>query len=365
MIAARPGYARASVPLPGGLARAGVPAVPAGSVRAPPAYRSSNQRKESHGSCLHARAPGGRSPFRPPDPPLEPEDEAVHLRRARRHLHHRPPADARAARGGTRLRPQPRRARRHDPLRRHEEAGAGRDRGAGEARRHAVRQPPLARRPADELAHDLRPHRPPARPAPPEGGGPARAAAREGAHRDARRAREARGEPRRRRRPAPPARRGLHHRPAQGAARGARGAPARHAGHRARRHELRSRRGRLRDPRQRRRDPRVQPDRPRDRRRHRGGQAEASTPQEMRQRPAAEQPQSRSREPEPAPPSRAAEPSRSRPSRRSRSRQPSRRRPPSRGAARRAFAAGGDDDERACDLGKPRQGAPRRRPARG
>ena len=36
-----------------------------------------------------------------------------------------------------------------------------------EARRHAVRQPPLARRPAHELAHDLRPHPAPARAAPP------------------------------------------------------------------------------------------------------------------------------------------------------------------------------------------------------
>ena len=44
-----------------------------------------------------------------------------------------------------------------DPVRRHEEAGAGRGRGRGGARRHAVRQPPLARRPAHELAHDVRP----------------------------------------------------------------------------------------------------------------------------------------------------------------------------------------------------------------
>ena len=47
-----------------------------------------------------------------------------------------------------------------------------------EARRHAVREPPLARRAAHELAHDLRPDRPPARAAPAEGGGPARPAAR-------------------------------------------------------------------------------------------------------------------------------------------------------------------------------------------
>jgi hypothetical protein len=41
-----------------------------------------------------AGADGGvarsRRPLRPPDQALEPEDEAVHLRRAQRHLHHRP-----------------------------------------------------------------------------------------------------------------------------------------------------------------------------------------------------------------------------------------------------------------------------------
>ena len=105
-------------------------------------------------------------------------------------------------------------------------------------------------------------------------GVPARPAAGQGAHRDARRAREARGQPRRRRRHAPPAGRDLHRRPAQGAARGARGAPARAAGDRARRHELRSRRGRLRHPRQRRRDSLVLARDPGDRRRDRGRQAE-------------------------------------------------------------------------------------------
>ena len=61
------------------------------------------------------------------------------------------------------VRAQHRRARRHRAVRRHEEAGAGRGRERGGARRHAVRQPPLARRPAHELAHDLRPHPAPAR----------------------------------------------------------------------------------------------------------------------------------------------------------------------------------------------------------
>ena len=136
------------------------------------------------------------------------------------------------------------RARRLGPLRRHEEAGAGRRPRRGEPCRHAVRQPPLARRPADELAHHLRPHPAPARAALAEAGGSARPAAGQGAHLDGGRAREARGEPRRRRRHAPPAGGDLHRRPAQGAARSARGTAPRPAGDRARRHELRSRRGR-------------------------------------------------------------------------------------------------------------------------
>ena len=114
--------------------------------------------------------------------------------------------------------------------------------------RHALRQPPLARRTAHELAHDLRAHRAAPRAAPPPRRRPARAAAVEGADRDARRAREARDEPRRRRRHEAAPRRDLPHRPAQGAAGRPRGAPPRHPGHRARRHELRPRRRRLRHP---------------------------------------------------------------------------------------------------------------------
>ena len=39
---------------------------------------------------------GGRRSLRPPDEALEPEDEGVHLRRAQRHLHHRPGQDGEA-----------------------------------------------------------------------------------------------------------------------------------------------------------------------------------------------------------------------------------------------------------------------------
>ena len=233
--------------------RSPVPSRPAGA-RQP---KTTSKGAGPVGSRLHEGASGGWSSLRPPDPPLEPEDEALHLHRARRHLHHRPAADAAARRGSARLRAQHRRARRHDPLRRHEEAGSGCGSHRGRARRHAVRVEPLAGRPAHQLAHDLRPDRVPPRPPPPEDGRPARAAARKGADHDGGRAREARGEPRRRRRHAPPAGRDLHHRPEEGGPRRPGGAAPASASDRARRHELRSRRGRLRDPGQRRRDPLV------------------------------------------------------------------------------------------------------------
>ena len=47
-----------------------------------------------HGRRHHEAAARQRRPLRTPDPPLEPEDEAIHLHRAQRHLHHRPAADA-------------------------------------------------------------------------------------------------------------------------------------------------------------------------------------------------------------------------------------------------------------------------------
>ena len=73
-------------------------------------------------------APAARSwrPLRPPDPPLEPEDGAVHLRRPQRHPHHRPGAD-RAAAAPARCRPcrDTVAARRPRAVRRHQAPGAG------------------------------------------------------------------------------------------------------------------------------------------------------------------------------------------------------------------------------------------------
>src|SRR5205809_6086683 len=104
-------------------------------------------------------------------------------------------------------------------LRRNEEAGAGRGARACEPGLDAVRQPPLARGAADELAHDLRAHRLPARSPAAQERGSARALASEGTHRARGRAREARGQPGRGRRPQAAARRRVRDRPEEGAAR--------------------------------------------------------------------------------------------------------------------------------------------------
>ncbi len=85
-----------------------------------------------------------------------------------RHPHHRPAAVAGVHRQGVRLRQGDGRPRRHHPLRRHEEAGAGGHRRAGDARRPALRQPALARRSAHQLPDRLQ------APGPHEGARPGR-----------------------------------------------------------------------------------------------------------------------------------------------------------------------------------------------
>ena len=115
--------------------------------------RRGAQRRHHHGRRHHAPAARQRRPLRAPDPSLEPQDEALHLHRAQRHLHHRPAAVADLHRPRLRVRQGDRRPRRHRPVRRHQEAGAGVHRRAGHPRRHAVRQPALARRHAHQLLH--------------------------------------------------------------------------------------------------------------------------------------------------------------------------------------------------------------------
>ena len=115
----------------------------------PPSARTEEGR--AHGCRHHASDAGRRCPLRTPDPALEPEDEAVHLHRAQRHLHHRPAADAAVRRPRLRVHQGDRRPRRHRAVRRHQAAGPGGDRRAGDPGLHAVRQPALAGRHADQL----------------------------------------------------------------------------------------------------------------------------------------------------------------------------------------------------------------------
>ena len=121
---------------------------------------TNRQEVAHHAVRLHAATARGRSPLRPPDPPLEPQDAPVHLRGAQRDPHHRPgpdgPAPGRRARG----RPGDRRARRAGAVRRHEEAGPGADHRGGDTRQPAVRQQALARRDAHQLHDDQEAHRP-------------------------------------------------------------------------------------------------------------------------------------------------------------------------------------------------------------
>ena len=113
-----------------------------------------------HGRRHDATAARSRCALRAPDPPVEPEDAALHLRRAFRHLHHRSAADAAQHRYRVQLRAGPVRRRWDPPLHRDQEAGPGSDPGAGRAVRHAVRQPALAGRDADELRDHRQARRP-------------------------------------------------------------------------------------------------------------------------------------------------------------------------------------------------------------
>ena len=191
---------------------------------------------------------------------MEPEDEGIHLRRAERHLHHRPEQDGEEVPRRRRVRHQPGGRRQDDPLRRHQAAGAGRHLRGSAALRDVLHQPALAGRPAHQL-HD---HSAQPRPAPrPRGDGhrrPLRHALEEGNRPQRKGEAEAPEEPRGHPADVAAARRDLRRRHAQGKDRRRRGAQAQDSGDRHRRHQLRPGRSRFRDPGQRRRaarDPAV------------------------------------------------------------------------------------------------------------
>ena len=99
----------------------------------------------------HEGAPRGGSPFRPSNPPLEPQDEAVHLPRAQRDLYHRSRTDGPTTPGDLRSRQEDGARGPGDSFRRHQEAGARRRPRRGGARRSVFRKSALARGHANEL----------------------------------------------------------------------------------------------------------------------------------------------------------------------------------------------------------------------
>ncbi len=139
-----------------------------------------------------------------------------------------------ASQGGTRA------------VRRHQAAGAGRHRRGSPALRHVLREPALARRPADQLHDDSAQPGAPSRARGDDDRRPVRDALEEGNRAAREGAPQAREEPRRHSRHEPPARRGLHRRHPARADRGRRGAQAQDSRRRRRGHQLRPRRSRLR-----------------------------------------------------------------------------------------------------------------------
>ena len=117
--------------------------------------RELRNREKIHGSYFHEAVAGSRRPLRSSDPSLEPQDEAIHPRRALRYPHRRSTPDAQPSRVVLRIHPRSRRRWRHRAIHRHEEAGSGLDPVLCRALQHAVHQRALARRHAYQLPDDL------------------------------------------------------------------------------------------------------------------------------------------------------------------------------------------------------------------
>src|SRR5690606_5850946 len=99
------------------------------------AAEEKNRRKEvdAHGSRQHEATARVRRSLRPSNPALEPEDEALHLHRAQRDLHHRPPENPAQTGRSVQLRSGCGSQRGYRPLRGDEKAGPGHRQGRGRA----------------------------------------------------------------------------------------------------------------------------------------------------------------------------------------------------------------------------------------
>ena len=109
--------------------------------------------RNARGCRHHAPVARVRCAFRPPDPPLEPQDEALHPHGAQRHLHHRPAGLIGLHRPRLRVRQSDRGPRRDHPVRRNEEAGPRSHRPAVHPCGHALCEQPLAGWHAHQLQH--------------------------------------------------------------------------------------------------------------------------------------------------------------------------------------------------------------------
>ena len=167
---------------------------------------------ERNDESQHSDAARRGQPLRPSDAPLEPQDEALHLRQPRRHLHHRSQADALRPGRGLHVRVRDRPQGRHRAVRGHEEAGPGGRGRRCQQVRHALRERPLARRHAHELRHHSLPRDPHGGAGGHGGRRPHGGAAEEGADPAAQGARQAADEPQRHPQHEARARRHLRHR---------------------------------------------------------------------------------------------------------------------------------------------------------
>ena len=98
-----------------------------------------------------------RGSLRPPRQPVEPEDEAVHLRQAQPDSYHRLERDRPRPAPRDQVLPADRVLERPDPVRRHQAAGGRDDHRAVQPRRDALRDRAVAGWDADQLPDDSQP----------------------------------------------------------------------------------------------------------------------------------------------------------------------------------------------------------------
>src|SRR5438094_5059197 len=111
-------------------------------------------RKGRNGTTPVAGPARGGGPLRAPNPAVEPEDSAIHFRRAFGHLHHRSPEDAASAPAGTGAVAVRRAAQRRRDVRVHEEAAERHHPGRSAALRRLLRDGAVAGRDAHEFPDD-------------------------------------------------------------------------------------------------------------------------------------------------------------------------------------------------------------------